>query len=82
MADSTQPEIDLLRRIARGTVLSIPVLGAYVEQVVFGTLDDRKRAEKAKELRRLFDSVAGEQQQANARIETVLQAVLDQSGAQ
>ncbi len=38
-------------------MLSVPVLGAYVEQVIFGTLDDKANREKRAELRALFDSL-------------------------
>ncbi len=82
MPESGDTHRDLLRRIARGTVQSVPVLGAYVEQVIFGTLDDKANREKRAELRTLFDSLAeGQQESHDATIGEILGAARRQAAA-
>ncbi len=54
MPELTDEQRNLLKRMGRGAVASIPFVGAFLEQVSFGPRDDKQAAE----LRKIIGSLA------------------------
>ncbi len=60
---------DLFVRLAKGSVKSLPVIGALADEIIFGTLDDRKARAESRKLHAKIDHLvtSAEQERASAR---------------
>ncbi len=78
MPELSEEQRKLLMRAGRGAVASIPFVGAFLEQVSFGPRDDQEAAE----LRKIIDSLAQAQREADATVEEILQSVRSEASSE
>ena len=69
----------LWRNFLRGIVKSPPVVGAFLEQLIFGTLDENERADEREELRRAFANLQGSPAVPSVSVEKLVLLAKDES---
>lgn len=75
MAELSPSLVDLLVRAGRGGAASVPLLGPFLEQTIFGTLDDKDAREDRENLHAALAEISSRQAQTGQSLELILQEV-------